>query len=94
MQQETKRLEMVAGFLEEKQDRLFNANQRLEQAEKEVSEAERRLSDTKTEIIGAEEDLIQIKTEGREMKQKTDGRTGGNTAGKFVLKNRYAYPSF
>lgn len=70
VQQETKRLEMVAGFLEEKQDRLFNANQRLEQAEKEVSEAERRLSDTKTEIIGAEEDLIQIKTEGREMKQK------------------------
>ncbi len=70
VQQETKRLERVAGFLEEKQDRLFDASQRLEQAEKEVSEAERRLSDTKTEIIGAEEDLIQIKTESRETKQK------------------------
>ena len=54
VQQETKRLEMVAGFLEEKQDRLFDTSQRLEQAEKEVSKADRHLSDTKMEIAGAE----------------------------------------
>ena len=41
VQQETKRLEMVAGFLEEKQDRLFDTNNRLEQTEKEILEAER-----------------------------------------------------
>ena len=70
VQQETKRLEMVAGFLEEKQDRLFDASQRLEQVEQEVSEGERLLSDTKMEIAGAEKDLIQIKTESRETKQK------------------------
>ncbi len=56
VQQETKRLEMVAGFLEEKQDRLFDASQRLEQAEQEVSAAERHLSDTKMEIAGAEKE--------------------------------------
>ena len=76
---------MVAGFLEEKQDRLFDTSQRLEEVEKEVSETERQLSDKKAEVVGAEEDLIQIKTESR---------AGGNKAGKFVLKNRYAYPPF
>lgn len=70
VQQETKRLEMVAGFLEEKQDRLFDTSQRLEQVEQEVSVAERHLSDTKMEIAGAEKDLVQIKTESRETKQK------------------------
>ncbi len=70
VQQETKRLEMVAGFLEEKQDRLFDASLRLEQAKKEVLEAERVLSDTKIELAGEEEDLIQIKTESMETKQK------------------------
>ncbi len=70
VQQETKRLEMIAGFLEEKQDRLFDASQRLEQAEQEVSAAERHLSDTKMKIAGAEKDLVQIKTESRETKQK------------------------
>lgn len=70
VQQETKRLEMVAGFLEEKQDRLFDTSQHLEQIEQEVSAAERHLSDTKMEIAGAEKDLVQIKTESREMKQK------------------------
>ena len=54
VQQETKQLEMVTGFLEEKQDRLFDTSQRLEQAEKEVSKADRHLSDTKMEIAGAE----------------------------------------
>ncbi|MEY8335542.1 hypothetical protein AALB53_20975 [Lachnospiraceae bacterium 47-T17] len=34
VQQETKRLEMVSGFLEEKQDRLFDTSLRLEQAKK------------------------------------------------------------
>ena len=70
VQQEAKRLEMVAGFLKEKQDRLFDTSQRLEQAEQEVSMAEKHLSDTKMEIAGAEKDLIQIKTESRETEQK------------------------
>ena len=70
VQQETKRLEMVAGFLEEKQDRLFDTSQHLEQIEQEVSAAERHLSDTKMEIAGAEKDLVQIQTESRETKQK------------------------
>ena len=70
VQQETKRLEMVAGFLEEKQDRLFDTSRCLEQMEQEVSDAERHLSDTKMEIAGAEKDLVQIKTESGEMKQK------------------------
>lgn len=70
VQQETKRLEMVAGFLEEKQDRLFDTNNRLEQAEKEISETERQLSDTEMEIARAERDLIRIKTESRETEQK------------------------
>lgn len=70
VQQETKQLEMVAGFLEEKQDRLFDTSQRLEQAEKEVSEVERQLSDTKMEFAETEKDLIRIKTESRETKQK------------------------
>lgn len=38
---ETKRLDMVTGFLNEKQDRLFDTSNRLKQTEKEVSEAER-----------------------------------------------------
>lgn len=70
VQQETKRLERVAGFLEEKQDRLFDTSQHLEQIEQEVSAAERHLSDTKMEIAGAEKDLVQIQTESRETKQK------------------------
>lgn len=70
VQQETKRLEMVGGFLEEKQDRLFDTSQRLEQVEQKVSEGERLLSDTKMEIAEAEKDLVQIKTESRKMKQK------------------------
>ena len=70
VQQETKRLEMVAGFLEEKQDRLFDTNNRLEQAAKEISETERQLSDTKMELAETEKDLIRIKTESRETKQK------------------------
>ena len=70
VQQETKRLDMVTGFLNEKQDRLFDTSNRLEQTEKEVSEAERRLSDTKIELAETEKDLIQIKTERRETKQK------------------------
>lgn len=70
VQQETKRLDMVTGFLNEKQDRLFDTSNRLEQAEKEVSEAERQLSDTKMELAETEKDLIQIKTESRETKQK------------------------
>lgn len=69
MQQETKRLEMVAGFLNEKQDRLFDTSQRLEQAEQEVSEVERQLSDTKMELAETEKDLIRIKMESRETKQ-------------------------
>lgn len=69
VQQETKRLDMVMGFLNEKQDRLFDTSNRLEQTEKEISEAERRLSDTKMEFAETEKDLIQIKTENREMKQ-------------------------
>ncbi len=70
VQQETKRLDMVTGFLHEKQDRLFDTSNRLEQTEKEVSEAERQLSDTKMELAETEKDLIQIKTESRETKQK------------------------
>lgn len=70
VQQETKRLDMVTGFLNEKQDRLFDTSNRLEQTEKEVSEAERQLSDTKIELAETEKDLIQIKTERRETKQK------------------------
>lgn len=70
VQQETKRLDMVTGFLNEKQDRLFDTSNRLEQVEKEVSEAERQLSDTKMELAETEKDLIQIKTESRETKQK------------------------
>lgn len=70
VQQETKRLEMVAENLDEKQDMLYDTSVRLEQTENEISEAERQLSDTKMEIAGAEEDLIQIKTKSREMKQK------------------------
>ena len=70
VQQETKRLEMVAESLDEKQDMLYDTSLRLEQTEKEVSEAERHLSGTKMEIAGAKKDLIQIKTESRETKQK------------------------
>ena len=70
VQQETKRLEMVAENLDEKQDMLYDTSLRLEQAEKEISEAEKLLSGTKMEIAGAEEDLIQIKTESKETKQK------------------------
>lgn len=70
VQQETKRLDMVTGFLDEKKDRLFDTSNRLEQTEKEVSEAERQLSDTKMELVETEKALIQIKTESRETKQK------------------------
>lgn len=70
VQQETKRLEMVAENLDEKQDMLYDTSLRLEQAEKEVTEAEKHLSDTQAEIAGAEKDLIQIKTESKETKQK------------------------
>lgn len=69
VQQETKRLEMVVGFLEEKQDRLFDTSNRLEQTEKKVSEVERQLSDTKMELAETKKDLVQIKTESRETKQ-------------------------
>lgn len=69
VQQETKRLEMVAGFLNEKQDRLFDTNNRLEQAEKEISGTEKQLSDKKMELVETEKDLIRIKTESRETKQ-------------------------
>lgn len=70
VQQETKRLEMVAENLDEKQDMLYDTSLRLEQTEKEVSEAERHLSNTKMELAETENDLIQIKTESRETKQK------------------------
>ena len=70
VQQETKRLDMVTGFLNEKQDRLFDTSNRLEQTEKEVSEAERQLSDTKIKLAETEEDLMQIKMESKETKQK------------------------
>lgn len=69
VQQETKRLDMVMGFLNEKQDRLFDTSNRLEQTEKEISETERQLSDTKMELAETEKDLIQIKTKSRETKQ-------------------------
>jgi len=70
VQQETKRPDMVTGFLDEKQDRLFDTSNRLKQTEKEVSEMERQLSDTKMELAETEKDLIQIKTESRETKQE------------------------
>ena len=70
VQQETKRLDMVTGFLEEKQDRLFDTSNRLEQTEKEISETKKQLSDTKMKLAETEKDLMQIETESRETKQK------------------------